>query len=137
VAGGVQSLVGLGAKNIVVAGLPNLGATARSVALGSTAQAFGLRVSSAFNAELRTRLGAIAASAPAADVNLVYIDVQSLLDRVILDFRALGFSNTTSFAIAPASAGVPRCLNSRGTTTKPRPLRLPHQSADRKTAARA
>ena len=105
VAGGVQSLVGLGAKNIVVVGLPNLGATARSVALGSTAQAFGLRVSSAFNAELRTRLGAIAASAPAADVNLVYIDVQSLLDRVILDFRALGFTNATSFAIAPASAG--------------------------------
>ena len=105
VAGGVQSLVGLGAKNIVVAGLPNLGATARSVALGSTAQAFGLRASSAFNAELQSRLGAIAASAPAADVNLVYIDVQGLLDRVILDFRALGFSNATSFAIAPASAG--------------------------------
>lgn len=105
VAGGVQSLVGLGAKNIVVAGLPNLGGTARSVALGSTAQAFGLRASSAFNAELQSRLGAIAASAPAADVNLVYIDVQGLLDRVILDFRALGFSNATSFAIAPASAG--------------------------------
>jgi len=105
VAGGVQTLVGLGAKNIVVPGLPNLGATPRSVALGSTAQAFGLRASAAFNAELRARLGTIAASAPAADVNLVYIDVQSLLDRVIADYRALGFSNATSYAIAPAAAG--------------------------------
>ncbi len=105
VAGGVQSLVGLGAKNIVVAGLPNLGATPRSVALGGTAQAFGLRASSAFNAELRSRLGVIAASAPAADVNLVYVDVQALLDRLILDYRALGFSNATSYAIAPAAAG--------------------------------
>ena len=40
-------------------------------------------------------------------------------------------------AIAPAMAGVGKCMNSRGTTIKHRLLRLPHQSAARKTAARA
>lgn len=105
VAGGVQTLIGLGAKNIVVGGLPNLGAIPRSLAAGSTGVAFGLRAATAFNAELGNRLRAISSSAAAADVNLVYIDIQGLLDRVILDYKALGYSNATSFVLAPAAAG--------------------------------
>lgn len=103
VAGGLQSLVALGAKNIVVGGLPNLGATPRSLAAGATGTAFGLRAANAFNAELTTRLRAISTAAP--DVNLVYIDLQGALDRVIADYKLLGFSNVTSYAIAPAAAG--------------------------------
>ena len=105
VAGGVQTLVGLGAKNIVVGGLPNLGATPRSVAAGSTGTAFGLRATAAFNAELTSRLRAIAGSAAAADVNLIYLDLQGALDRIILDYKALGYTNVTSYVIAPAAAG--------------------------------
>lgn len=105
VAGGVQTLIGLGAKNILVGGLPNLGATPRSVAAGSTGTAFGLRASSAFNAELTTRLRAISTGAAAADVNLIYLDLQGALDRIILDYKALGYSNVTSFVIAPTASG--------------------------------
>jgi outer membrane lipase/esterase len=76
VAGGVQTLVGLGAKNIVVGGLPNIGATPRSVAAGSTGTAFGLRATTAFNNELTSRLRTIVSGAAAADVNLVYLDLQ-------------------------------------------------------------
>jgi len=32
-------------------------------------------------------------------------------------------------AIAPAAAGLPRCMNSSGTTTKPRAVKLPHHRA--------
>ncbi len=105
VAGGVQTLVGLGAKNIVVGGLPNIGATPRSVAAGSTGTAFGLRATTAFNNELTSRLRTIVSGAAAADVNLVYLDLQGALDRIILDHRALGYTNVTSFVIAPAAAG--------------------------------
>ena len=108
VAAGVQSLIGLGAKNIVVAGLPNLGATPRSLAAGGPGGAganVGLRVSNAFNNELRARLGALAATSTAAGVNLTYVDLQGILDRVVLDYRALGFNNATSYGLAPTAAG--------------------------------
>lgn len=103
VAGGVQSLVALGAKNILVGGLPNLGATPRSVAAGSTGIAFGLRATTAFNGELTNRLRAISAAAP--DVNLLYADLQGALDQIVLNYQALGYSNVTSYAIAPGSTG--------------------------------
>ncbi len=105
VANGVQTLVGLGAKTIVIGGLPNLGATPRSVGAGSTGMAFGLRATTAFNNELTSRLRTIASGAAAADVNLVYLDLQGALDRIILDHKALGYTNVTSFVIAPAVAG--------------------------------
>lgn len=102
----VQTLVGLGAKNIVVSGLPNLGATPRSLSAGGPGGAgasFGLRATNAFNNELRSRLGLLAQSA--ADLNITYVDVQSILDRMIQDHRSLGFSNATSFYLAPAAQG--------------------------------
>ncbi len=104
VAGHVQSLVTLGAKTIVAAGLPNLGVTPRTLAGGSTGVSLGQRVSAAFNNEYRARLGTIAAAA-AADVNIVYVDLQGILDRVVLDYRALGYANATSYFLAPAAAG--------------------------------
>ena len=38
-------------------------------------------------------------------MNLVYIDLQGALDRIVLDHRALGYTNVTSFVIAPTAAG--------------------------------
>ncbi len=103
----VQSLVTLGAKNIVVSSLPNLGATPRSLITGGgpggSGPALGLRASTAFNTTLRGGLSTLAANA--TDVNIVYVDLQGLLDRVILDHRALGFSNATSYFLAPAALG--------------------------------
>lgn len=105
VAGGLQTLIGLGAKNIVVGGLPNIGATPRALAGGSTGVALGLRATNAFNNEITNRLRTITSSAAAADVNVLYLDLQSVLDRAVLDYKALGFSNATSFVLAPAAAG--------------------------------
>jgi outer membrane lipase/esterase len=102
----VQTLVSIGAKNIVVSGLPNLGATPRSLAAGGPGGAgasFGLRATNAFNNELRSRVGLLAQSA--ADLNIVYVDVQGVLDRMIQDARILGFSNTSSYYLAPAAQG--------------------------------
>lgn len=99
----VQALIGLGAKNLVVAGMPNLGATPRSLAGGSTGAALGLRATTAFNVNLLSRLTPMAAAA--ADVNLVFVDLQGVLDRVVLDHRALGYANATSYYLAPAAAG--------------------------------
>lgn len=103
----VQTLVTLGARNIVVAGLPNLGATPRSLITGGgpggVGAALGLRASNAFNAGLRGRLETMAATS--TEVNFVYVDLLGLLDRVILDHRALGFTNATSFFLAPAALG--------------------------------
>jgi outer membrane lipase/esterase len=102
----VQTLVGIGAKNIIVSGLPNLGATPRSLAAGGpggAGAAFGLRATNAFNTELRSRLGLLSQSA--ADLNILYVDVQGVLDRMVQDHRALGFSNATSFFLAPAAQG--------------------------------
>ena len=103
VASGVQSLVALGARNVLVVGLPNLGSTPRTLASGATATAFGLRASTAFNDELKARLRPLASAT--ADLNLTYIDLQSIVDRVVLDYKQLGFANASSFFLAPAAAG--------------------------------
>lgn len=106
VATNVGLLVAAGAKNIVVAGLPNLGATPRSLASGGPGGAgatFGLRASSAFNVQLQSRLQALASASP--DVNFTYVDLQGILDRVVQDYRILGYNNVSSYYLAPAAAG--------------------------------
>lgn len=93
----VQALVGLGARNLVVSGLPNIGMTPRALAQGGpggTGAAFGQRVSAAFNNDLQARLQAIAAATP--DLNLVYLDLQGVLEQTIANASTLGFANTTT-----------------------------------------
>jgi outer membrane lipase/esterase len=102
----VQALIGFGAKHIVVGGMPNLGATPRTLlagGAGGTPSLLGLRGSVAFNQELRAQLQTLAAAAP--DVNLVYLDLQAVLDRAVQDYRALGFTNASSYYLAPAAQG--------------------------------
>jgi outer membrane lipase/esterase len=104
----VQALIGLGAKNVVVGGLPNLGATPRSLSSGGpggAGAALGLRATNAFNNELRAQLQALAASPAAADVNLLYVDLQGIIDRVVADYRVLGYNNASSYYLAPAAQG--------------------------------
>jgi outer membrane lipase/esterase len=106
VATNVQTLVGLGAKNILVGGLPNLGATPRALAQGGAGgpgATFGLRATTAFNNELKSRLQALAAASP--DVNFVYLDLHGVLDRLAADFRDFGYNNASSFVLAPVAQG--------------------------------
>lgn len=115
VVAGLQSLVGLGAKNIVVVGLPNLGATPRSLAAGGPGGAgatFGARATTAFNNELVARLAVLKGPATLnsvqtfpADVNLVYVDLVSLLEPVFRDPARFGYTNTTSYVLAPSAQG--------------------------------
>lgn len=108
VATNVQALIGLGAKNIVVLGMPNLGATPRALSAGGAGgpgALFGLRISNAFNNELRGRLQAITANPAASDVTLVYTDLQGVLDRIAGDYQALGYNNASSYYLAPTAAG--------------------------------
>lgn len=102
-AGAVQSLVSLGAKNIVAAGLPGIGASPRALAAGATGVALGERATTAFNGDFRARLAAIAAATP--DVNIVYVDLAAILARTVSDFRALGYVNVTTAYLAPSAAG--------------------------------
>lgn len=93
----------LGAKTIVVGGMPNLGATPR-YARGSAALAQqATRVSNAFNGGLLTEVKRIAARY--TDVSIVYFDMYAIMDRVVADYQALGFSNVSSFYLAPTAQG--------------------------------
>ncbi len=100
-ANAIQSLVTLGAKNILVVNMPDIGFT--PTGLSSGGGSLLTAGSLAYNAEFDARLGLIAAGAP--DVNLTRIDGAALIVRVQLDFKALGFANATSGIILPASAG--------------------------------
>lgn len=97
----IQSLVTLGAKNILVVNMPDIGFT--PTGLSSGGGSLLTAGSLAYNAEFDSRLGLLAASAP--DVTLTRIDGAALIVRIQLDFKALGFANATSGMILPASAG--------------------------------
>ena len=100
-ANAVQSLIGLGAKNILVLGMPDIGLTPAGLSSGggSLLTAGSLAYNQAFDA----RLSAIAASAP--DVTITRIDAAALIARIQVDFKALGFANATSGMILPAAQG--------------------------------
>lgn len=100
-AGAVQSLIGLGAKNIVVFNMPDIGSTPAGISSGGAPLLTA--GSLAFNAEFNARLAPIATAA--TDVNLVRIDAAAIFARVMVDYKALGFTNATSGLILPASAG--------------------------------
>jgi outer membrane lipase/esterase len=100
-AGAIQTLIGLGAKNILVLNMPDIGLTPAGLSSGGgTLLTAG---SLAYNTEFDTRLKTIAASAP--DVRITRIDAAALIARIQVDFKALGFANATSGIILPASQG--------------------------------
>jgi outer membrane lipase/esterase len=94
--GMVQSLINLGAKNIVTLNLPDIGRT--SAVAPSAGAAFGTRGSLAYNAEFDARLRNVAATA--TDVNIVRIDVRGIFDKLLTDYAAAGYTGL----VLPASA---------------------------------
>jgi outer membrane lipase/esterase len=100
-ANAIQTLITLGAKNILVLGMPDIGLT--PAGLSSGGGSLLTAGSLAYNSEFDSRLRAIAASAP--DVTITRIDAAALIARIQVDFKALGFANATSGLILPASAG--------------------------------
>jgi outer membrane lipase/esterase len=99
--GSLQTLVALGAKNILVLNMPDIGLTPSG--LSSGAGAFLTRGSMAYNAEFDASLRTLAASA--ADVAITRIDAAALIAQMQRDYKLLGFANATSGLILPASTG--------------------------------
>ncbi|MBI4622798.1 MAG: autotransporter domain-containing protein [Verrucomicrobia bacterium] len=100
-ANAIQSLINLGAKNILVVNMPDIGLT--PAGLSSGGGSLLTAGSLAYNAEFDSRLRAITSGAP--DVTLTRIDAAALIARIQVDFRALGFANATSGIILPGGGG--------------------------------
>lgn len=98
-----EFLISLGAKNVVVGGMPNLGATPRYARGNAALAAQATASSDAFNGGLLTEVKRI--SARYTDVNIVYFDMYAVMERILTDYQALGFSNVSSFYLAPAAQG--------------------------------
>ena len=101
----VTTLINAGARTILIANLPNLGATPRFNGDATTGAA-GLVATNTFNGILATDLQALAAGNPQA--NLVQADLRGMLDIVIANPEAFGFTNVTQ-ACATPGGGV--CAN--------------------------
>ncbi len=100
-AGAVQTLISLGAKNILVVNMPDIGLT--PAGLSSGGGSLLTAGSLAYNSEFDSRLRTIAAGAP--DVTITRIDAAALIARIQVDFKQLGFANATSGLTLPASQG--------------------------------
>jgi len=103
VSGHVQTLLGLGAKNMIVINLPNIANTPRFIT-GSGAPARSLiEVGSlAFNTELRSRLGALSIG---PGVNVTLFDLGSVFDLIRLNPAHFGFTVTTQEYLGILQAG--------------------------------
>jgi outer membrane lipase/esterase len=101
----VTALLNAQARTILIANLPNLGATPRFNGDVTTVEA-GLVATNTFNGILAADLQGLAAANPQA--NLIQADLQGMLDIVIANPEAFGFTNVTE---ACASAGGGVCAN--------------------------
>jgi outer membrane lipase/esterase len=98
----VRALIAAGARTILVANIPNLGATPRFNGNAGTAQA-GLTATNTFNGILDTNVEGLAAANPQA--NLVQADLQGVLDIVIANPEAFGFENVTQACLGSGPGG--------------------------------
>lgn len=103
VAGAVQSLAGLGARNIVVINLPDISKTARFVT-GSGAPAASLiqQGSLAFNNDLRGRVGGLTLP---AGTNVTVFDLGSVFNVILSNASRFGFTVTTQEYLGILLAG--------------------------------
>ena len=97
----VRALVGadLGARTVVVANLPNLGATPRFNGNPDAATA----ATNTFNDQLDAGVEQLAVANPAA--NLVQADLRGALDVIIANKEAFGFVNVTDACVGNAACG--------------------------------
>lgn len=91
-AANVDTVAAAGAGTILVANLPNLGATPLFNGNAITAQ-LGLVATNTFNAQLDAGVEQAAADHP--QTNIVQMDLQTALEIIIADPAAFGFTNVT------------------------------------------
>ena len=108
---GVATLAALGAHHIVVPNLPDLGATAQSIAGGPAAVAQAHALTVAYNAALAQGLGALSTVYPG---EIVPFDFYGVFNDILANPLGFGFSNTTmsclNGSVADATSSVtPAC----------------------------
>lgn len=108
-AGNVGTAVGqamaLGARNIIVNNLPDLGSTPSSIAGGPAAIAQGTAASTGYNTVLGLSVGAAAAAAPAG-TNIIVVDVAKAFASITANPALYGLTNVTAACVTtPACVG--------------------------------
>ncbi len=102
----VQTLIGLGARTILVPNLPDLGASP-AFNTSPTSQAGGSEASRAYNDALDSGLKALAAATPG--VNIIQMDVAAAFRVILANPGAFGFTNVTQACLNTATGTV--CAN--------------------------
>ncbi|MGL4497365.1 MAG: SGNH/GDSL hydrolase family protein, partial [Beijerinckiaceae bacterium] len=101
----VGQVMALGARNIIVNNLPDLGATPSSITGGAAAIAQGTAAANGYNAALTFALSGAAAAAPAG-TNIILVDVNKAFAAVTANPAAYGFTNVTAACVTtPACIG--------------------------------
>jgi outer membrane lipase/esterase len=88
----VASLAGLGARNLVVLNVPDLGKTPMEMTRGAAISQVASSLSALYDAELSASLSSLTAT---DDLNLHLVDAFSLLDGGIANPAAYGLTNVT------------------------------------------
>jgi phospholipase/lecithinase/hemolysin len=94
----IDTLAGLGAKNFLIVTVPNLGDTPEALAAGPAASAGASAVSAAFDTTLVNGAGPIpslSALAAGAGIDISVLDAYTLLDSIVANPAAYGFTNVT------------------------------------------
>ncbi|WP_295622187.1 PEP-CTERM sorting domain-containing protein [Chamaesiphon sp. GL140_3_metabinner_50] len=92
----INTLIGRGARNILVPNLSNLGALPSTRNLGATATGLS-NLTAAHNAGLATTIANLNRTRP--DVNLNLLDVNSLFNRIVANPSSFGFTDVTTQCI--------------------------------------
>jgi phospholipase/lecithinase/hemolysin len=98
---GVATLAALGAHHIVVPNLPDLGATAESIAGGPVAVAQGHALSVAYNAALAMALGGLSSVYPG---DVIPFDLYGVFNQILANPYSYGFTNTTMSCLSGSVA---------------------------------
>lgn len=100
-AGAIQTLAGVGAKNFLVANLPDLGRVPLVRDRGTAVSSAATAIVNGHNALLAQTLTLLKPQL-ASDVNLIPLDVFSVFNRALNNPGAFGFTNTTQACLFPS-----------------------------------
>ncbi len=104
-AGAVALLSAIGAVNVVIVNLPDLGLTPSAVAGGPATQAALTQLTDTYNSFLASALNSLDAALP--NVNIIQLDVAQFLRDAVANPAAFGFTNVTQ----PCFDGLAVCMN--------------------------
>jgi phospholipase/lecithinase/hemolysin len=105
----IGSLVGKGAKHILVPNMPDLGLTPEALALGPSFAGLATFLTDGFNAGLDTLLGQAGAQLAPLGVRLYKFDTAGLFRNVAGNPGAFGFTNVTEQCVLSSAALAANC----------------------------